>query len=418
MAKYNKLKIFNDPIYGFIRIPNDLIYDLIDDPYFQRLRRISQMGLSYLVFPGAHHTRFHHALGCMHLMQQAIQTLRFKRVEITEHEEKGLLCAILLHDIGHGPFSHAMEHSIVEAVNHEHISLLFMEALNDKFNGSLTTAIKIFKKEYPKKFLNQLVSSQLDIDRLDYLKRDSFYTGVAEGNINAERLITMLNVVDDELVVEEKGIYSVEKFLMARRFMYWQVYLHKTSLAAEQLLIRIFKRAKQLLKSGDTIQCSKPLSYFIHNSVGKTDFDRATLHLFSQLDDVDIISALKVWRGHDDYILSSLCDIIIDRRLPKIVITDKPVPRAKLEKELNDFAELNKLTREQASFFVFDGQISNKAYDLAEQNINISRKQGKVLDVARTSDQMNLEALSKSVVKYYYCYPKKKMVSSKNGQRK
>jgi len=249
----------------------------------------------------------------------------------------------------------------------------------------------------------------LDIDRLDYLKRDSFYTGVAEGNINAERLITMLNVVDDELVVEEKGIYSVEKFLMARRFMYWQVYLHKTSLAAEQLLIRIFKRAKELLKLGETIECSKPLSFFIHNSVGMPDFDKATLHLFSQLDDFDIISALKIWREHSDFVLSNLCDMIIDRRLPKIVITDEPAPRAELEKELNDFARENKLTGEEASFFVFDGQISNQAYDLAEQNINISKKHGKVIDVSRTSDQINLKALSKSVVKYYYCYPKKKM---------
>ena len=227
LSTSNKLKIFNDPIYGFIRIPNTLIFNLIAEPCFQRLRRISQMGLSYLVYPGAHHTRFHHALGCMHLMQQAIQVLRLKEVEVSSEEEEGLLCAILLHDIGHGPFSHAMENSIVSGLQHEHISLLFMEELNLRFNGSLTLALEIFKGEHPKKFLNQLVSSQLDMDRLDYLKRDSFYTGVAEGTINAERLISMLNVVNGELVVEEKGIYSVEKFLMARRFMYWQVYLHK-----------------------------------------------------------------------------------------------------------------------------------------------------------------------------------------------
>jgi len=412
LTKYNKLKIFNDPIYGFIRIPNDLIYDLIDDPYFQRLRRISQMGLSYLVFPGAHHTRFHHALGCMHLMQQAIQTLRFKQIEITDEEELGLLCAILLHDIGHGPFSHAMEHSIVEDINHEHISLIFMETLNDKFNGSLTTAIKIFKKEHPKKFLNQLVSSQLDIDRLDYLKRDSFYTGVAEGNINAERLITMLNVVDDELVVEEKGIYSVEKFLMARRFMYWQVYLHKTSLAAEQLLIRIFKRAKELLLLGGTLECSDPLGFFIKNSVGTSDFDKATLDLFAQLDDVDITAALKIWRKHEDFVLSRLCDMIIDRKLPKIVIVDEPVPPAQLKRELTDFAKESNLTDEEASFFVFDGLISNQTYDLEEQNINISCKHGDILDVTHISGQMNLKALSKAVIKYYYCHPKKKMEGS------
>lgn len=407
MTKYNKLKVFNDPIYGFIRITNDLIYDLIDDSYFQRLRRISQMGLSYLVFPGAHHTRFHHALGCMHLMQQAIQTLRFKQVAITDEEELGLLCAILLHDIGHGPFSHAMEHSIVEGVNHEHISLIFMEVLNDKFNGSLTTAIKIFKKEHSKKFLNQLVSSQLDIDRLDYLKRDSFYTGVAEGNINAERLITMLNVVDNELVVEEKGIYSVEKFLMARRFMYWQVYLHKTSLAAEQILIRIFKRAKELFLIGETLQCSEPLSFFIKNSVGESDFDKTTLDLFAQLDDVDITAALKVWRKHEDFVLSRLCAMIIDRKLPKIVIVDEPVSPKLLKKELTDFAKENNITEKEASFFVFDGQISNQAYDLEDQKINILHKHGNILDVTHISDQMNLKALTKAVVKHYYCHPKK-----------
>ncbi|MBM1106984.1 HD domain-containing protein [Aurantibacter crassamenti] len=416
MAKYNKFKsarsggqVFNDPIYGFIRIPNDLIYDLIDDPYFQRLRRISQMGLSYLVFPGAHHTRFHHALGCMYLMQTTIQALRFKQIEITEDEETGLLCAILLHDIGHGPFSHTMEHSIVEGVNHEHISLLFMEKLNKRFNGSLTTAIQIFKKEHPKTFLNQLVSSQLDIDRLDYLKRDSFYTGVAEGNINAERLITMLNVVDDKLVVEEKGIYSVEKFLMARRFMYWQVYLHKTSLAAEQLLIRIFTRAKELTKSGLELQCSEPLRFFLKNSIGKAEFNTEVLESFALLDDVDIISALKYWRNHSDFVLSELCAIIIDRKLPKVTISDHPKPIDEIDKILNGFAKANNLSKEEAAYFVFEGQISNRAYDLDEQRINISKKQGDIIDVTDTLDKMNLEALSKAVVKYYFCYPKSQL---------
>lgn len=406
MAQYNKLKIFNDPIYGFIRIPNDLICDLIDDPYFQRLRRISQMGLSYLVFPGAHHTRFHHALGCMHLMQKAVQALRFKQVAITEDEELGLLCAILLHDIGHGPFSHAMEHCIVEGVNHEHISSLFMERLNSKFNGSLTTAIKIFKNQHPKKFLNQLVSGQLDIDRLDYLKRDSFYTGVSEGNINSERLIAMLNVVDNELVVEEKGIYSVEKFLMARRFMYWQVYLHKTSLAAEQLLIRIFKRAKELVKLEKVIECSPPLLYFIENQVDGAGFGDSILDLFAQLDDVDIIAALKTWRTHDDFVLSHLCEMIIDRKLPKIIITDDAIPQDRFEKKLADFVEENELSHKDAAYFVFKGMISNQAYDLKESSINISKKRGEVLDVTRTLDEMNLEVISKSVVKYYCCYPK------------
>ena len=293
LSTTNKLKILNDPIYGFITIPNTLIFDLIAHPYFQRLRRISQMGLSYLVYPGAHHTRFHHAIGCMHLMQKAIQVLRFKEVEITKEEEEGLLIAILLHDIGHGPFSHAMEHSIVNEIHHEHISLLFMEALNDNFNGSLTLAIQIFKGTYPKKFMNQLVSGQLDIDRADYLKRDSFFSGVAEGNINSERIITMLNVFNGELVVEEKGIYSVEKFLVARRLMYWQVYLHKTSLVAEQLLIRVLKRAKELVDNGVSLQASSALSFFIHQKISGDDFNETILKTFSRLDDYDIISAMK-----------------------------------------------------------------------------------------------------------------------------
>ncbi|MCL4119982.1 UNVERIFIED_CONTAM: hypothetical protein GTU68_001367, partial [Idotea baltica] len=399
-------QVFNDPIYGFIRIPNDLIYQLIDDPYFQRLRRISQMGLSYLVFPGAHHTRFHHALGCMYLMQTTIQALRYKQVEISEDEETGLLCAILLHDIGHGPFSHTMEHSIVEGVNHEQISLLFMEKLNNRFNGSLTTAIKIFKKEHPKTFLNQLVSSQLDIDRLDYLKRDSFYTGVAEGNINAERLITMLNVVDNKLVVEEKGIYSVEKFLMARRFMYWQVYLHKTSLAAEQLLIRVFTRAKELTKLGHQLNCSSALSFFLNNSIGRAEFNSDVLEQFALLDDVDIISALKEWRTHKDFVLSELCNIIIDRKLPKVIIADTPRPKEQIEEILSEFASINNLTKDEAAYFVFEGKVSNQAYDLDEEKITIVNKQGTISDVGQTLDKMSLDALSKSIVKYYFCYPK------------
>ncbi|MRH99327.1 HD domain-containing protein [Kriegella sp. EG-1] len=399
-------QVFNDPIYGFIRIPNDLIYQLIEDPYFQRLRRISQMGLSYLVFPGAHHTRFHHALGCLYLMQITIQALRYKQVEITEDEETGLLCAILLHDIGHGPFSHAMEHSIVEGVTHEHISLLFMEKLNIRFNGSLTTAIKIFKKEHPKAFLNQLVSSQLDIDRLDYLKRDSFYTGVAEGNINAERLITMFNVVDGNLVVEEKGIYSVEKFLMARRFMYWQVYLHKTSLAAEQLLIRVFTRAKELTKLGYSLNCSSALNYFLNNSIGRKDFDTEVLEQFAMLDDVDIIAAIKEWRTHKDFVLSELCSIIIDRKLLKVIISDKPKAKDEIDKILSEFARTNSLTKEEAAYFIFEGKVSNQAYDLKEERITISKKQGTISDVNHTLDKMSLDALSKSIVKYYFCFPK------------
>ncbi len=406
MIKSNKLKIFNDPIYGFIRIPSALIFDLIAEPCFQRLRRISQMGLSYLVYPGAHHTRFHHALGCMHLMQQAIEVLRFKGVEILKEEEEGLLCAILLHDIGHGPFSHAMEHSIVSDVNHEQISLLFMERLNSKFNGSLTIAITIFKGTHPKKFLNQLVSSQLDMDRLDYLKRDSFYTGVAEGNINAERLITMLNVVDGELLVEEKGIYSVEKFLMARRFMYWQVYLHKTGLVAEQLLIRILHRAKELLDRGETVEASVPLLFFMRNKITLARFDAEALELFSQLDDVDILSAIKSWQHHHDFVLSCLCKMVINRNLLKTKMKSVPFDAEKIEKYIELYHKKHNISHEEVKYFIFTGAVENRAYNAHQQNINILRRNGKIMDVAKASDHLNIKALSKLVTKYYMCFPK------------
>ncbi|MDO6473228.1 HD domain-containing protein [Maribacter sp. 1_MG-2023] len=406
MKTSNKLKIFNDPIYGFIRIPSTLVFDLIADPYFQRLRRISQMGLSYLVYPGAHHTRFHHALGCMYLMQKSIQVLRFKGVEITQDEEDGLLIAILLHDIGHGPFSHAMEHSIVEGVSHEFISLQFMEELNQRFNGSLTEAISIFTGNHSKKFLNQLVSSQLDMDRLDYLKRDSFYTGVAEGNTNAERLITMLNVVDGNLVIEEKGIYSVEKFLMARRFMYWQVYLHKTAVVAERVLISILKRARFLIEKGESLNCSDALKYFLSNHIDINNFNSKILAKFAKLDDVDILAALKEWQFSDDFVLSSLCEMIIDRKLLHIKVKKEPVTEGKFLSQFNKVKEYYKLTDEETSYFVFRGELKNKAYDRQHQTINILRKNGKITDVAKLSDHLNLNALSKTVTKYYMCYPK------------
>lgn len=406
MTKSNKLKIFNDPIYGFITIPNTLIFDLIAHPYFQRLRRISQMGLSYLVYPGAHHTRFHHALGSMHLMSQAIQVLRFKGVDITKEEEEGLLCAILLHDIGHGPFSHAMEESIVEGVHHEYISILFMEDLNDRFNGSLTVALKIFKGAYPKKFLNQLISSQLDMDRLDYLKRDSFYTGVAEGNINAERLISMMNVVNGELVMEEKAIYSVEKFLMARRFMYWQVYLHKTGIVAEQLLIRILKRAKKLLEEGVPLECSPVFLFFMRHKITKDSFDSSVLEKFAQLDDTDVLSAIKQWQDHQDRVLSRLCRMVINRTLLKIKLKKKPITEEVVLKHKAKFKSVYDLSDEECEYFVFTGKIQNRAYDAISQNINILKKNGKIIDVAKASDHLNLKALSKTVTKYYICYPK------------
>jgi len=408
LTSTNKLKILNDPIYGFITIPSERIFSIIEHPYFQRLRRISQMGMSYLVYPGAHHTRFHHAIGCVHLMQKAVQILRHKGVMISEAEEEALQIAILLHDVGHGPFSHAMEHSIVEGVDHESISLLFMEEMNRDFNQSLTLALQIFRGTYNRRFLNQLISSQLDMDRLDYLKRDSFYTGAAEGNINSERLITMLNVVNDDLVIEEKGIYSVEKFLVARRLMYWQVYLHKTSLVAEQLLIRVLKRAKELIQKGEELNVSKSLSYFLYNKIGPENFTSETLSVFARLDDYDIVCAMKEWQDHEDFVLSNLCKMIINRDLLKVKIKRKKPSAEKLEKRRLALQEKQNISAEEADYFVFSGEVTNTAYKSENNNINILHKNGKISDVAKASDQLNLKALSKTVVKYYMCYPKAK----------
>ncbi|WP_179367669.1 HD domain-containing protein [Winogradskyella forsetii] len=406
MPTNNKLKIFNDPIYGFITIPNSLIFDIIQHKYFQRLRRISQMGLSYLVYPGAHHTRFHHALGCMHLMQKAINVLNFKGVAISEDEENGLLIAILLHDIGHGPFSHAMEHSIVNDVSHEEISLRFMEELNAEFNGSLTLAISIFKREYPRQFMCELISSQLDMDRADYLKRDSFYTGVAEGNINSERLITMLNVFDDQLVVEEKGILSVEKFLIARRFMYWQVYMHKTGVVAEQLLMGTLKRAKELVQQGIKLNCSDALFYFLLSEINSENFNSETLAVFSKLDDYDIIAAMKEWQNHEDFVLSNLCRMILDRNLLKVKLKNKPINNSDLKMHAEALIKKHNITEHEASYFVFYGELINQAYQNKFQKINILFKSGKIKDIVKASDQLNLKALSKPITKYYMCYPK------------
>ncbi len=406
MSQINKLKIFNDPIYGFITIPNALIYDLIQHPYFQRLRRISQMGLSYLVYPGANHTRFHHALGCMHLMQKAVDVLRFKDVEISKEEENALYIAILLHDIGHGPFSHAMERSIVEDVHHEEISLLFMHQLNAEFDGELDLAIKVFKGEYHRLFMLQLISSQLDMDRMDYLKRDSFYSGVAEGNVNSERLIQMMNVADDVLVIEEKGIYSVEKFLMSRRLMYWQAYLHKTSLAAELILTRILKRAKELTLKGVILPSSRPLNYFLQHKVTMDIFDTQTLDLFAQLDDFDIISALKEWQYQDDFILSTMSKMIINRDLLKIKLTSEKVPSEDLQPLKERFALENNISLLEANYFIFKGKIKNQAYSKEAEPIRILKKDRTVETVIESSDQLNLKSLSKSVTKYYICFPK------------
>jgi HD superfamily phosphohydrolase len=402
----NKLKIFNDPIYGFITIPSTLIYDLIQHPYFQRLRRISQMGLSYLVYPGAHHTRFHHALGCMHIMQKAIQTLRYKGIVISDSEENALYTAILLHDIGHGPFSHAMEHSIVDEVHHEEISLLFMNTLNTEFDGQLDLAIQIFKGAYHRKFMLQLISSQLDMDRMDYLKRDSFYSGVAEGNINSDRLIQMMNVKDDELVIEEKGIYSVEKFLVARRLMYWQTYLHKTSVVAELILTKILKRAKELTQRGIQLNCSAPLDFFLKHKITNHNFDNATLATFALLDDYDVMFAIKTWQFNDDFVLSSLCKMIINRDLLKIVILDiKPE-----SKKLNDLkiklASLYHISEKEVSYFVFKGTLKNQAYNKQNEPISILKKDGSIENLINSTDQLQVKALSKAVIKYFMCFPK------------
>ncbi|HSP40231.1 MAG TPA: HD domain-containing protein, partial [Gillisia sp.] len=408
LAATTKLKIFNDPIYGFITIPNERIFNIIAHPYFQRLRRISQMGMSYLVYPGAHHTRFHHALGSLHLMQKAVDMLRFKGIEISHDEEEGLFVAILLHDIGHGPFSHAMEHSIVEGLSHERISLFIMEELNKEFNQSLTLGIEIFKGTYQRKFMNQLVSSQLDMDRLDYLKRDSFYTGVPEGNINSERIITMLNVVEDQLVVEEKGIYSVEKFLVARRLMYWQVYLHKTGVAAEQLLIRVLQRAKELITEGNTLECSPAFSYFLNNRINEENFDAGVLKTFSRLDDYDIISAMKTWLDHPDFVLRNLCEMLLNRQLLKVKFKKKPVPSKRIEKLNLKVQKQYNISEKEARYFVFSGKVYNVAYSSGRDRIQLLHANGKISDVAKASDQLNLKALSIPVTKYYICYPKTK----------
>lgn len=406
----NKLKILNDPIYGFIHIPNSLIFDIIEHPYFQRLRRISQMGLSNLVYPGANHTRFHHAVGCLDLMQKTVRVLRVKGIHISEEEENGLCIAILLHDIGHGPFSHALEHSIVNGIDHEDISLLFMKKLNQSFNGELTLAIDIFTGQYHRKFLHQLIASQLDIDRLDYLKRDSFYTGVTEGNISSDRLIAMMNVIDDELVIEKKGIYSVEKFLIARRLMYWQVYLHKTGLVAENMMVKLLLRAKKLAQQGVNLGIQGSLDFFLNTEINKSNFTDDVLEQFSKLDDIDIYAAIKNWMHHQDVVLSTLSKMIFYRKLFKIELADAPINTEMKSLKMDNLREKYGLTKEEASYFVFSGTISNQAYN-TEQPIKILNKKGKLKDIAKASDQLNLQALSEPVVKHFICYPKKMILA-------
>ena len=405
MRSRNKLKIINDPIYGFIHIPSTLVFDIIEHPYFQRLRRINQMALSYLVFPGAKHTRFEHVLGCVSLMQKTVEMLRFKGVQISDKEAEGLYIAILLHDIGHGPFSHAMEHSIVEGISHEEISLRFMQELNKVFNGKLETAIAMFQGTYPRKFMHQLISSQLDMDRADYLKRDSFYTGVAEGNINSERLISMLNVRNDELVVEEKGLYSVEKFLIARRLMYWQVYLHKTSVAAEQILIRLLNRAKELVQQGQELTMSTALAFFVKNKISKDNFSQEVLEMFARLDDTDIISAMKEWQFYPDAVLSKLSKMLLNRDLPKIKVRLNDFEEQKI-KRLQKLSLAKGIDEKDMKYFVFTGVMTNRAYNPEKEIIKILTKNGRVVELSKTSEAINLEPLSQVTERYYICYPK------------
>jgi hypothetical protein len=403
--KSNKLKILNDPIYGFTNIPNSLLYDIIEHPYFQRLRRVSQMGFSNMVYPGANHTRFHHAIGCLHLMQKAVRVLRFKEVDISNEEANALYIAILLHDIGHGAFSHALEHSIVDGISHEEISLKFMEKLNTEFNGQLTMAIRVFEGKYHRRFLNQLISSQLDIDRLDYLKRDSFYTGVAEGNISSERLIAMIHVVNDELVIEQKGIYSVEKFLIARRLMYWQVYLHKTGLSAENMLVNVLRRAKELSQKGERLFASKALTYFLTTKITKENFTDETLEIFSKLDDYDILSAIKEWTDSSDKVLSLLSKMIVDRNLLKVEIQQAHFSEADIDAKISELKSTMNLSDSEARYFVFQMKIQNQAYN-PSMPIKILNKNGELKDIAKASDQLNLQALTKPVIKHFVCYPK------------
>lgn len=404
----NKKKLFNDPVYGFVSIAYESLFDLIEHPYFQRLRNIKQLGLTHLVYPGALHTRFHHALGAMHLMGIALETLKNKGIAITDQEAEAVTIAILLHDIGHGPFSHALESCIVPGVEHEALSVLIMNRLNKQFNGKLTLAIAIFENKYEKKFLHQLVSSQLDMDRLDYLNRDSFYTGVSEGVIGFDRILKMLNVVNDELVVEEKGIYSIEKFLISRRLMYWQVYLHKTVIAAEQLLVKIFKRAKTLANSGVPLFASPAFSLLLANNISTKEFYQNELYLdaFMKLDDSDLFSAIKVWSEQEDPILAKLCKLLIDRKLFAIELQNEPFDNAKIishqEKIIFDFP----LSDVEKEYFVFSGKITNNAYNMEVGKINILKKSTGLIDIADASDNLNLSALSKTVEKYFICYPK------------
>ena len=393
-------------MYGFITIRHPFILELIDHPWFQRLRRIAQLGLSHMVYPGALHNRFQHAIGAMHLMQNAIDELRLKGNEIDDEEEVALLCAILLHDIGHGPFSHALEYTIASEVHHEKISSLIMAQLNEHFKGRLSMAIAIFNNQYHKRFLHQLVSSQLDMDRLDYLARDSFFSGVVEGQVGSERILKMLDVVDDQLVVEEKGIYSIEKFIVARRFMYWQVYLHKTVLSAEFMLVNALRRAQELARSGVELHCSPALRHFLYHKVTLNDLegDSAALGYYAALDDFDIAAALKVWQQHEDRVLSMLASHLVNRRLFKIEIQRELFTPNRVSSEIDRVAAKYGFSKVEAAYFVIHSSVDNRAYNSQYDVIRILMKDGSVRDAAEVSDHLNIAALSSVVEKHFVAY--------------
>ena len=416
MEKYsvNKRKIINDPVHGFISINSDLIYDLIQHPYFQRLRRIKQLGLTSLVYPGATHSRFQHAIGALHLTSLAIDVIRSKGHDITEEEAEAVQVAVLLHDIGHGPFSHALETSIIEDIRHENISLILMKALDHEFNGKLKMAIDIFNDRHSKAFLHQLVAGQLDMDRLDYLKRDSFYTGVTEGIVGSDRIIKMLNVVDDQLVVESKGIYSIEKFLIARRLMYWQVYFHKTVVAAEYHLVNMLKRAKQISARSEEIFATDSLSFFLQNNISLNDLEKAiipgndmkVIESFTGLDDDDIYSSAKAWMKHSDKSLSKLASDFINRRLFRIEIRKQPFPDERINQLKSELEKQLGIPASQSELFVFKDEITNFAYNTDDERIQILYNSGHIEDISDASDMLNLSVLSKVVKKYFLCYPK------------
>ncbi len=409
MVSTNKKKIVNDPVHGFIGISYPLAYDIIEHPYFQRLRHIKQLGLTYLVYPGANHSRFQHTLGAMHLMELAIDVLRAKGHNITYEEAEAASAAILLHDIGHGPFSHSLEFSLIQGISHEDIGKCIMRELNTQLSGRLTMAIDIFEGKYQKKFLHQLVTSQLDVDRLDYLRRDSFFTGVTEGAIGSDRIIKMLNVVDDNLVVDAKGIYSIEKFIIARRLMYWQVYLHKTVLSAEKLLTQLLNRAKELALQGEDLWCTPALGFFL-NSKAENGFDKnlstnAIAH-FVNVDDSDIRVAAKQWQKHNDMVLSTLAKMVTNRQLFKVELRNNEFTTDEVQVQKSKFENLNQNVAKHSHYFVFTGSVSNNAYRMSEESIKILYKDGSLIDIASASDMVNAKILSKEITKYFLCYPK------------